>query len=128
MNYKIIKNYIYLIVILLFIFFIYNYIVFYENFDSCNSSSLNYQHGVSSTSPSGSIKFNKPFDKIPIILTQIKTDDKNIKNNAYSIQIFNVTNYGFDYNKKKIFNQNSDDINIVRLGDDSEQIFFWIAL
>ena len=93
------------------------------------SHSLNYQNGISNKSSSGTIKFDKPFEKIPIILTQIKTDGtKNVNDQAYSIKIYNVTQYSFDYSKKKIYNQTSNNINIVRLDNDSEQIFYWIAL
>ena len=136
MNYKFIKNnFIYVILVfLIFLIFLFSYKSYYENFDTCNctplqSPSLNYQNGISNKSSSGTIKFDKPFEKIPIVLTQIKTDgSKNVNNQSYSIEIYNVTQYSFDYSKKKIYNQTSGDINIVRLDNDSEQIFYWIAL
>jgi regulatory protein YycI of two-component signal transduction system YycFG len=105
--------------IIIIILFIINIFLFYvytkktlsisENFsdNTINEETIDvgmqFQTGIGSTNSSGTITFNKPFTKNPIVLTQIIGSSSTL-NNVYSIQIFNITNTSFNYSKNKVFN------------------------
>ena len=114
--------------------------IFYFSFNSYNkpiksilesfsNMNIDFQNGISSITPTGSIKFEKPFGSIPQIFTQI-FGDSSISGNAYSVQVFNITTTGFDYSKKKIMNQPipGGSGSVVRFDDATTESFNWIAL
>jgi regulatory protein YycI of two-component signal transduction system YycFG len=127
-----------LLLIILIMIFLNNPLI-QESFDDCskcNQSSqtnqppipqLNIQSGISTISPDGTINFPTSFNKTPAIFTQMNVSDGK-DSSAYTVQISNITPNGFNYNKKKIFNQSANGINIVRLDNDTSQTFSWIAL
>lgn len=141
-----------IIAILLFI----NIILFffkknYESFDNAISKSdpsnasnpsnpsnninlgINFQTGISNIEPIGSVTFETPFSKPPVVFTQIIGNTESISN-IYSVQIFDVTNTGFNYSKNKVYNnvqtlpESSDDAYIVIKIDKSlTETFLWMA-
>lgn len=125
-----------LLLIILFMIFLKNPHV-EESFDDCSKCNqqsnksetpqLNIQSGISTISPDGTINFPTSFNKTPSIFTQMNVSDGK-DSSAYTVQISNITPNGFNYIKKKIFNQSSNGINIVRLDNDTSQTFSWIAL
>jgi len=64
---------------------------------------INFQSGISSINSTGTINFQKPFSKTPVVFTQIIGSASTISN-VYSIQIFDVTTTGFNYSKNKAYN------------------------
>ena len=136
MNYKLIKKN-HILYIIIFVLLLTILIMIFlknprveESFDDCskcNQSQLNIQSGISTISPDGTINFPTSFNKTPAIFTQMNVSDGK-DSSAYTVQISNITPNGFNYNKKKIFNQSANGINIVRLDNDTSQTFSWIAL
>ena len=108
--------------------------IFYLSFNSMKSVKesfigfdINFQSGISPITPTGTIKFEKPFIQTPSIFTQI-IGDSSISEIAYSIQIFNITNTSFDYSKKKIYNEKKDNFEAVRFENSILEKFNWIAI
>jgi len=114
-----IKNNRFLIIILIIIailLFIYVYLYirkkFYESFINSEDESsnminninlgINFQSGISTINPTGTIFFSKPYVKPPLVFTQI-IGNTSTTNNIYSIQIFDVTNTSFNYSKNKAY-------------------------
>ena len=77
---------------------------------------INFQSGISDINSSGTINFQKPFLKTPIIFTQI-IGSPSTTLNVYSVQIFGVTPTGFNYSKNKAYN------NIQQKSDNSDAAF-----
>jgi regulatory protein YycI of two-component signal transduction system YycFG len=142
MNYKNIKKNHILYIIIFILLLIILIMIFQKNtnieesFDDCSKCNqqseksqpqLNIQSGISTISPDGIINFPVSFNKTPAVFTQINVSDQK-DSSAYTVQISNITPNGFNYNKKKIFNQSANGINIVRLDNDTLQTFSWIAL
>lgn len=110
-----------IIAILLFInIFLYAKKNIYESFTNSESEELNYtsnlsnnisninlginfQSGISGINSTGTINFEKPFLKTPVIFTQIIGTESTTLN-VYSVQIFGVTTTGFNYSKNKAYN------------------------
>ena len=99
-----------IIAVLLFInIFLYFFNKNYESFDNDLSKNnninlgINFQTGISNINPIGSIKFETPFSKPPVVFTQIVGNTSSVSN-IYSVQIFDVTNIGFNYSKNKVYN------------------------
>ena len=125
-----------LLLIILFMIFLKNTRI-EESFDDCSKCNqqsnqsqtpqLNIQSGISTISPDGTINFPVSFNKTPAVFTQINVPGGK-DSSAYTVQISNITPNGFNYNKKKIFNQTGNGISIVRLDNDTSQTFSWIAL
>lgn len=97
-----------------------------ENFDNSNFTGLNIQTGISSITPTGTINFTVPYQKTPMVFTQI-IGTSNTSNNSYSVQIFNVTNKGFDYSKNKVINATSGKFIATKMGEATVEPFQWIA-
>jgi hypothetical protein len=135
-----------IIAILLFInIFLYFFKINYESFDNDISKSnqtntsnninlgINFQTGISNIDPIGSIIFETPFTKPPVVFTQIVGNTGSVSN-IYSVQIFDVTNTGFNYSKNKVYNnvqtlpESSDEAYIVPKIDKSlTETFLWMA-
>ena len=113
-----------------------------EEHDSTNNLSynisninlgLNFQSGISGINPTGTINFQKPFLKTPVVFTQIIGSSSTISN-AYSIQIFGVTTSGFNYSKNKVYNNiekkpESADVAYVvpKIEPSTTESFIWLA-
>jgi hypothetical protein len=98
-----------------------------ESFSDVN---IGFESGQSSGAIIGTIKFNKPFKDIPQVFTQI-SGDASIKNNSYSIQIYNISTSGFDYSINMVTNEvipNSSAKVATLQPAKSSEIFNWIAL
>lgn len=108
-----------------------------EYFDGSSSGmSLNFQVGKSGITPTGTINFQTPFSKPPLIFTQIVSSSADSAN-SYSIQVFNITNNGFDYSKNKIYNsqtttQTSSGKNatysVTLMVESTTESFIWLAM
>ena len=96
-----------------------------ENFSNINVG-INFQTGTSGISPTGTITFTTPFINPPSIFTQI-IGSSTSASNAYSIQILNVKNTGFDYVKNMVYNDTSNNYNITKVGNSTLESFNWIA-
>lgn len=131
------KNYIFTILIIVIIIFIIflaymfsNY--HYESFDNPPQTfGMQFQSGTSGISTTGTITFNIPFTKPPLIFTQIMPPTDGALN-VYSVQIFNVTNKSFDYSKNKVINlsvsnENVNNMTIMKLNKAELEPFNWIA-
>lgn len=133
------KNYfliiiIVIIIILLFCYFIAKYYRYNEKFDNQSSVSfprLEFQSGTSGISTTGTITFTNPFSKPPLIFTQVMPSMEGASN-VYSVQLFNVTNKGFDYSKNKVTNilvnnENVNNMTAIKLNKAEIEPFNWIA-
>jgi hypothetical protein len=116
-----------LILLLVILFLIFNKTIYKESFANPSNISLNIQNGYGPITPTGSITFPNPFTTAPLILTQI-VGSSSSANNAYSIQVFNVTNTGFDYSKNRIENAQSGQFTVTKLGTSTVEPFYWIAM
>jgi hypothetical protein len=94
---------------------------------------INFQSGISSINSKGTINFQNPFLKIPVVFTQIIGSSSTLLN-VYSIQIFNITNNGFDYSKNKVYNNiqtkpdSSDSAYIIpKVEESTIEPFIWFA-
>lgn len=106
---------------------------FRESFDNqtTNGIGMLFQTGTSDITQTGSIKFNQPFPKVPMIFTQIN-GSTNVANNVYGIVIFNITQQGFDYSKNKVSNtilntENVQNMTVIKLESSTLETFNWIA-
>ena len=115
-----------LILLIIIFFFILNRRNSYEKFTNSPNISLNIQNGYGPITPTGSITFPNSFTTPPLILTQV-IGSTSSANNAYSIQVFNVTNTGFDYSKNLITNAVSGQFTVTKLGNSTLEPFYWIA-
>jgi hypothetical protein len=95
---------------------------------------LNFQSGISDINATGSIIFSKPFLNTPNVFTQIIGNTSSL-DNVYSVQVFNVTNRGFNYSKNKAFNNVQSSSNssstayiIPKIDKASVESFMWLAL
>jgi hypothetical protein len=61
-----------------------------------------------------------------MIFTQIISSSSNVEN-AYSVQIFNVTNTSFDYAKNKVIVMKQGEYDITQLKKSDVESFTWIA-
>ena len=100
-----------------------------ENFiDSSDQNfGINFQTGLSSISPTGTIIFKTPFSKIPMIFTQM-VNNTNGTSNIYSVQVFNITLNSFDYAKNMVSNFTSENISMPKLDKSTIEPFNWIAI
>lgn len=92
---------------------------------------MNIQLGKSGISPTGTIYFKTPFERPPMILTQMIGDTSTSKN-IYSIQVFGITNTSFNYSKNKLYNyqvsdENIQNMNLMNLELSSTESFMWVA-
>jgi uncharacterized Zn-finger protein len=94
---------------------------------------LSFQSGISGINPTGTITFQKPFLEAPVVITQI-IGSISTSQNVYSIQIFNVTNTGFNYSKNMVYNnvqkkdENLDNAYLIPTVDRSmTESFLWVA-
>lgn len=148
---------IFLILLILLLIFIITLLAFYNNYckkyEHYNSlsgtftlggSSLNnilgeedntfyYDQGVSGTSHSGTINFNKKFSKNPIVFTQVNGSPDS-EENIYSVNVSNVTPYSFNYYKNVIYNdtlpsseEGESSAVVVKLSSDDNKVFNWFA-
>jgi hypothetical protein len=106
-----------------------------------------YDQGVSGTSHSGTINFNKKFSKNPTVFTQVNGSPDG-EENIYSVNVSNVTPYSFNYYKNVIYNdtlppsekgETSADEGeasadegeasavVVKLSSDDNKVFNWFA-
>jgi hypothetical protein len=107
----------------------------HESFDNSSISSflgMTFETGTSPITPTGSISFTKEYTTIPIIFTQIITNGGDDASNAFSIQVFNITQKGFDYSKNILKNNvihpsEGNDMVALNLTQDSLNSFQWIA-
>jgi hypothetical protein len=100
----------------------------FEKFDS-NSTPYNgflFQTGRSGIQPTGTITFKVPFQATPKIMTQIIGNDSSTTN-VYSIQVFNVSNTGFNYAKNMMVNSTSGQLTMSKLIPSTVEPFDWIA-
>jgi ABC-type maltose transport system permease subunit len=98
-----------------------------NNVDMTNLSNLNIAYGVSGISDVGSIKFTKPFKNPPRIFTQIINNNP-ISNAVYGVNVFNLTNDGFEYSKYKVNSTTNEDITLVGLDRSTLEPFNWLAI
>jgi hypothetical protein len=127
----------FLLIILAFliIFFLLSFIYKFEKkrelFDNSNSFGLYIETGTSNIEETGTIKFKKTFDKIPMIFTQINSNS-NTSNYLFSINIFNITESGFNYSKNKAYNNNiiTDEHSyfIPKIESSNLESFNWLAI
>ena len=115
-----------LILLVVILFLIFNKTSYKENFVNPPNISLNIQNGYGPTTQTDKITFPTPFTTPPLILTQIIGSSSSV-NNAYSIQVYNVTNTGFDYSKNLITNAVSGQFTVTKLGNSTLEPFYWIA-
>jgi len=94
---------------------------------------INFQSGISGINSTGTINFQKPFLKTPIIFTQI-IGSSSTSLNVYSVQIFGVTTTGFNYSKNKAYNniqQKSEDSDVAyvvpKIEPSTTEPFIWVA-
>jgi predicted PurR-regulated permease PerM len=94
---------------------------------------INFQSGISGINSTGTINFQKPFLKTPIIFTQI-IGSSSTALNVYSVQIFGATTTGFNYSKNKAYNntqqksENSDvEYVIPKIEPSTTEPFIWVA-
>jgi len=109
-----------------------------ENDDINNLSNninlgINFQSGISGINSTGTINFQKPFLKTPVIFTQI-IGSSSTTLNVYSVQIFGVTTTGFNYSKNKAYNniqQKSEDSEVAyvvtKIEPSTTEPFIWFA-
>jgi hypothetical protein len=125
-----INNMLIIILILLLIIFIVLILIkrnTYESFEqNLNTIGMNFQMGKSDITPTGTINFITPFKKPPMIFTQIISSPDGVEN-AYSVQIFNVTTKSFDYSKNKVINMKQAEYDITKLKKSDVESFSWIA-
>ena len=90
---------------------------------------LTFKFGTSGIDKTGSIRFTTPFKKPPMIQTQIIVDQSS-NDSVYSINIFNITKDGFDYNKQKVVSvkQNGGDYVITKIDSACNEKFNWTAI
>ena len=123
-------NYILIVIIIILILFILFVVIkknTYESFEeSLNTVGMNFQMGMSSITPTGTINFITPFKKPPMIFTQIISSPDGVEN-AYSVQIFNVKNTSFDYAKSKVIIMKNGEYDITQLKKSEVESFSWIA-
>jgi hypothetical protein len=108
-----------------------------EYFDESTSEmSDNFQLGKSGITPTGTINFQTPFSKPPLIFTQIVSSSADSAN-SYSIQVFNITNNGFDYSKNKIYNsqttakissEENTTYTVTLMTQSTTEPFIWLAI
>jgi hypothetical protein len=101
----------------------------FENYDNSNTLQGHItQYGRSGIEPTGTITFQVPFQNTPKIFTQI-IGNENTSTNVYSIQVFNVTNKGFNYSKNMINNSTSGSgqFTMPKLSPSTVEPFDWIA-
>jgi hypothetical protein len=124
-----------MIIILLYISYNRYYIESFDDakdaIDSVNSG-IGFEMGTSGITPTGTITFNRPFVKIPIIFTQI-IGASDTSNSSFSIQIFDITTKNFNYSKNKLYgelvtNENIEDATILKLDNSTVEKFTWIAI
>jgi hypothetical protein len=129
-----------IIAILLFInIFLYVKKNIYESYDNPQNTysninlGINFQSGISSINATDTITFSKPFTNPPMIFTQI-IGSTSTSEYVYSVQIFNVTNTGFNYSKNKAYksvesSQNSTNTAYIipKIDQSTLEPFIWIA-
>lgn len=123
------------IIIVLIIFLVFfpiilsNTIKFTEKFDNPPiNNGFNLQYGKSGIEPTGTITFKNSFQNTPKVFTQIIGNDSST-NNVYSVQVFNITNTGFNYSKNMMANSTSDGgkFTMAKLAPSTIEPFDWIA-
>jgi hypothetical protein len=123
------KKYIFLIIIIILLIILIIIIIikitYKKNIESFIGQSNNYQLGVVSNDNAGFVKFNKAFENPPIVFTQVIGNGK--IDNSYSIQIFNVSEIGFQYIKNVFINEKADKFTILKMSLSNENGFNWIA-
>jgi len=109
-----------------------NYTSNLSNINNINLG-INFQSGISGINSTGTINFQKPFLKTPVIFTQI-IGSSSTALNVYSVQIFGVTPTGFNYSKNKAYNniqqksENSDVAYVVpKIEPSNTEPFIWFA-
>jgi hypothetical protein len=103
----------------------------FEKFDNSDSNSTPYngflfQTGRSGIQPTGTITFKVPFQSTPKIMTQIIGNDSSTTN-VYSVQVFNVSQTGFNYAKNMMVNSTSGQLTMSKLTPSTVEPFDWIA-
>lgn len=123
------------IIIILIIFIIFFPLILktvnFEHYDNSNTDNQSktknpYQYGISETEASGAITFKTPFQTPPLIITQI-IGNNNTVDNLYSVQVFNVSNTGFNYTKNMVSNSKSEQFKVAQLNPSTKEKFNWIA-
>jgi hypothetical protein len=123
------KKYIFLIIIIILLIILTIIIIikitYKKNIERFIGHSNDYQFGIGPKENSGFVKYNKPFQSPPIIFTQAIGDGK--IDNSYSIQIFNVSEVGFQYIKNVFVNEKADKFTILKMSPSNDNGFNWIA-
>jgi hypothetical protein len=123
------------IIIVLIIFLVFfpiiltNTVQISEKFDNPPiNNGFNLQYGKSGIEPTGTITFKNSFQNTPKVFTQIIGNDSST-NNVYSVQVFNITNTGFNYSKNMMANSTSDGgkFTMAKLAPSTIEPFDWIA-
>ena len=116
------------IIAILLIIYIFLYMKKYktEHFDNKSLLEMSLQTGMSGITSTGTIIFTTPFLKPPMIFTQI-IGNTNTALNMYSVQIFNVTNTGFNYSKNEIAVDLTSEYDVVHVSKSSLESFNWVA-
>lgn len=85
------------------------------------------QKGISGISQSGLITFPKTFQNVPLVFTQMigNPSDPNI---SYNVNIFNISQTGFNYNKNKVLNEKTGKFTITSMSPSNTDIFQWMAI
>jgi hypothetical protein len=102
----------------------------YENFDAVQTPVVDklpvIDKGIGQVLKSGTINFKKQFTVPPFVFTQIIGSNQTV-NNAYSVQVYNITNTGFDYSKNTLENKPAGDFVALTLSPSTSETFSWIA-
>lgn len=94
--------------------------------NSSNNINNNIQKGISGISQSGHIQFQNPFKNVPYVFTQMIGNNKE-QNNLNNVNVYNITQNGFDYSKNKLVEEKINDMTISVLNPSESDVFQWVA-